>query len=124
MSETPREYDREFTTPETYWTRRRFGYDTDRGTVTRFVVQIECRLGDEWEVVVRLDHDPESEHGHDVAADGVHLDVYRDGEKLRSETLTPPMEPAAALTYAEEHLKEEGERYVDRFERWHETSNE
>lgn len=53
--DTPREYDREFTTPLTYRTRRRIGYSHDRGDVTRFVVQLEYRLDEGWAEVVRFD---------------------------------------------------------------------
>jgi len=84
MTEQPREYDREFTTPLEYRVRRRIGYRHDRGEITRFVVQLEYRLDGDWAEVVRFDHDPEGTYGHDVTAEGVHIDVYRDGEKLRS----------------------------------------
>ena len=115
----PREYDREFTTPVGFRARRRVGFDTDRGTVTRFVVQLEYLAADDWVEVVRFDHDPDSEHGHDVSTDGVHTDVYRDGKRLRSEEIFPPMSPNDAFTFAEEHLAEHVEGYLRRFERWH-----
>ena len=54
-----REYDREFTTPVGFRARRRVGFDTDRGAVTRFVVQLEYRVGNGWVQAVRLDHDPD-----------------------------------------------------------------
>jgi hypothetical protein len=115
----PRQYDREFTTPLEHRARRRIGYSHENGEVTRFVVQVEYRLNGEWESVVRFDHDPENEHAHDVTTEGVHMDVYRHGEKLRSEEVFPPMSASDALTFAEEHLREHGERYIKRFRVWH-----
>lgn len=119
MAGGPRDYDREFTTTRSVRVRRRLGYSHVRGEVTRFVVQLEYRLNGEWVEVVRSDHDPESNHGHDVTAEGVHVDVYRNGEKIRVENLAPPMPAAEALTLAETHFREHAERYVERFKSWH-----
>jgi len=118
MTEEPREYGREFTTPLQYRVRRRIGYTHERGEVTRFMIQIEYLLDGEWTEVVRFDHDPESDHGHDVTKEGVHMDVYRDGEKIRQEEVFPSMSASDALTFAEEHLKQHGQRYINRFEQW------
>jgi len=123
MSEEPREYDREFTTPLEYRVRRRIGYSHNHSEVTRFVVQMEYRLDREWVEIVRFDHDPESDHGHDVTDEGVHLDVYRDGEKIQAEEVFPPMPASDALTFAEEHLNEHAEQYINRFETWHGIRN-
>ena len=117
----PRDYDREFTTPLDYRARRRIGYSHEQGLITRFVVQLEYRIDDRWREVIRFDHDPENKHGHDVTTDGVHMDVYRAGEKIRSEEVFPPMNPADALSFAEEHLNQHGKRYIERYEEWLET---
>lgn len=119
MTVAPRDYDREFTTPLEYRVRRRIGYSHEHGVVTRFVVQLEYRLDGEWCEIVRFDHDQESNRGHDVTTEGVHMDVYRSGQKLRSEEVFPPMPVSDALTCAEEHLNQHAERYVNRFEEWH-----
>lgn len=119
MTEGLPEYDREFTTPLGYRTRRRLGYSHVQGEVTRFLVQLEYRLDDEWAEVVRFDHDPTGDQSHDVTREGVHMDVYRDGEKIRSPEIFPPMPANAALTSAEEHLTRHGKRYITRFEEWH-----
>jgi hypothetical protein len=124
MTDEPREYDREFTTPVAYRVRRRIGYAHDHGTVTRFVVQIEYRMDDGWTAVVRFDHDSESDHGHDVTEEGVHMDVYRNGNKLRSEEVFPPMSASDALSFAEAHLNQHAERYIERFETWHGIRNQ
>ena len=123
MTEEPREYDREFTTPLEYRVRRRIGYSHDRGEITRFVVQLEYRLDGDWAEIVRFDHDPEGKHGHDVTEEGVHMDVYQDGEKLRSEEIFPSMTANEALTFAEEYLNQHAERYIRRFEQWHGIRN-
>jgi hypothetical protein len=69
--------------------------------------------------VVRYDHDPESEQGHDVETDGLHIDVYRDGEKYRTEYVAPPMPAGVALDRAEDHLMQNLEAFVERHEEWH-----
>ena len=98
----PRDYDREFTERVGRRSRRRLGLDIERGVVTRFVVQLEYGhniVEDEWDEVVRYDHDSEgsSEAAHDVTKDGLHI----------------------ALNRAEEHLREHLEGYIRRFEEWH-----
>lgn len=123
MREDPHDYDREFTTPLEYRVRRRIGYSHDHGAVTRFVVQMEYWLDDTWCEIVRFDHDPESDHGHDVTEEGVHMDVYRNCEKFRSGEVFPPMPASGALTFAEEHLNQHAERYINRFEEWHGIGN-
>lgn len=123
-NDTPREYDKEFTTPLEYRVRRRLGIDVNRGQVRRFVVQLEYLLDverDEWTTVVRYDHDAggSDEAAHDVTEEGLHIDVYRDGEKVDSHELTPPLPANAALDVAEDHLNEHIEGYIRRFEQWH-----
>lgn len=100
MSESPRDYDREFLTRERAAVRRRLGYSHDRGKVVRFVVQLEYRMEDDWTPVVRYDHDPASDHGHDVTEEGLHVDIYRDGEQHRREWIAPPMPASVALDFA------------------------
>lgn len=124
MTEDPREYDREFTTPIAYRVRRRIGYSHDRGRVTRFVVQLEYLVDGEWKEMIRFDHDPDSDFGHDVTRNGVHMDVFREGEKIRSEEVFPPMDPTDALTFAEEHLNQHGKQYIERYKAWLEIRNQ
>lgn len=119
--EGPREYDHERVVEVGQVIRRRLGYSHDRGDVTRFVVQLEYQL-DGWQPVVRYDHDPASVHGHDVTDKGLHIDIFRDGKKYRTEYVAPPMPAAVALDLAEDHLTENVERFVTRFEEWHENA--
>jgi len=120
MTDEPREYDREYTTRTETTVRRRLGYSHDHGEVTRFVVQLEYLYEDEWTPVVRYDHDPASDHGHDVTDEGLHIDVYRDGKQYRQEYVAPPMPAGVALDFAEDHLAENTQRFITRFEEWHE----
>lgn len=121
MSDERRGYDRTFRKALSGPLQLRLGFSTERGDITRFFVQLEYRLDEEWYEVVRYDHDPDAaeEMAHDVTAEGLHIDVYREGEKARSETVSPPMPADVAFTYAEEHLREHLQRFVERFERWH-----
>jgi len=123
MSDDPRDYDKEFTAPEGGPVRRRTGIDVDQGELTRFVVQLEYLLDpitEEWATVVRYDHDNlgSDEVTHDVTEEGLHIDIYRDGEKVDSNELTPPLPAKKALDTVEDHLAEHLEGYVRRFERW------
>jgi len=126
VSEEPRDYDRTYTKALSHRARIRMGYSTERGDVTRFVAQIEYDHDGEWRAVVRFDHDGTgvAEHAHDVTTEGVHMDVYRDGEKYRTEEIFPPMPAGQALTNAEEHLSMHAERYIQRFDTWHRTDRE
>lgn len=114
-----REFDKEYEALLTDRVRVRFGADVDRGTVERFLVQLEYRMADGWTQIVRSDHNPTAEYGHDATEEGVHMDLYRDGEKIEVYQIGPPMSANVALNRAEEHLFEDYERHVRRFERWH-----
>lgn len=62
----------------------------------------------------------ESRH---VTDEGLHIDVYRDAEKYRQEYVAPPMPAGVALDFAEDHLAENTQRFITRFEEWHEIRN-
>ena len=97
----------------------RTAFSTERGEVTRFVIQLEYWLDGDWHEVVRYDHDRDAPGGHDVTEAGLDRDVYRDGEKHRTEEVSPPVPANEAFDYAEEDLREHVEAFVKRFERWH-----
>lgn len=120
MPDQPREYDREYETPISHRARKRLGYDRSGDELTRFVVQLEYEVDGDWYPVVRYDHDVESEFGHDVHEEGIHIDIYRDSEKFRTEYVAPPMPPTVALDRAEDHLANNLEGFIRRFEQWHE----
>ncbi|WP_425504789.1 DUF7718 family protein [Salinigranum marinum] len=71
--------------------------------------------------VVRYDHDSEgrTEATHDVTEEGLHINVYRDGEKTDSHEVTPPLPANQTLNAAEDHLSTHLDGYIRRLERWH-----
>ncbi|MFW5956250.1 MAG: DUF7718 family protein [Halorhabdus sp.] len=122
MSETPRDDDREFRRPLPGPLQERVGFDHERGRVTRFVVQLEYHHDGVWRPVVRYDHDGTgmSTHAHDITEEGLHMDIYRDGEKHATEYIAPPVEASIGLDRAEDHLANNLQRFTKRYERWHE----
>jgi hypothetical protein len=101
----------------------RTAFTTEQGDVVRFLVQLEYWLDGEWKPVVRYDHDAEAAGGHDISDEGLHMDVYREGEKVDMKDITGPIKPAEGFNYAEEDLRENAEQYIKRFERWHDIRN-
>jgi hypothetical protein len=97
----------------------RTAFTVDRGDVVRFVTQLEYWHNGDWRAVVRYDHDADAEGGHDVTEEGLHRDVYRDSEKVRTEDVTGPISANEGFDFAEADLVENAERYVRRFEKWH-----
>jgi hypothetical protein len=72
-----------------------------------------------WRVVARFDHDASSAGGHDVSEEGLHLDVYRDGERYARARSFPRIPPGESMRYAEGYLRQHADRLLARFERWH-----
>jgi hypothetical protein len=71
--------------------RVRVEIEKQGGVPTRFVIQIERRVDD---------HDPANPMGHDLTEEGLHMDIYRDREKVRVKDDFPPVSlPRAALLY-------------------------
>lgn len=111
------------------YTRIRRVIETETGSVNRFVVQLEYDLaaeeesGASWRVVARFDHDTASEGGHDVSEEGLHLDVYRNGRRYARSHSFPKLPPGAAMRYGETYLREHADRFLDRFEQWHDLGS-
>jgi len=97
----------------------RTAFSTERGEVTRFMIQLEYWLEGGWREVVRYDHDRDAAGGHDITEEGLHRDIYRDGEKIRSEDVSPPIPANEGFDAAEEDLRENVEGCIKRFEKWH-----
>lgn len=57
-----------------------------------------------------------------MTEEGVHRDVYRDGEKVRTQVVSPPISATDAFDYAEDDLDEHVQLFVRRFERWHDIN--
>nr|WP_244509765.1 hypothetical protein [Haloferax larsenii] len=83
------------------------------------MVQLEYWHDETWNEVVRYDHDEDAPGGHDVAAEGLHRDVYRNGEKAVVEDVTGPIDANEGYSIAEDDLTEDLEYYTQRYERWH-----
>jgi len=86
------------------------------------MIQLEYWLDGNWRVVVRYDYDRHAPGGHDITDEGLHLDVYRDGAKVRTERVTGPIPATDGFDGAEADFRENAKRYVRRFERWHDIS--
>ena len=98
--------------------RLRFVLDTN-GTPSRFFIQLEYRVEDEWEPVVHFDHNPAAPDGHDITAEGLHMDIYRDGEQYRTKTDFPPVQLSVAPDYCETYIRKNADRLLRRYEQWH-----
>lgn len=114
------------TVPVEYpYARIRTIVDAHRGDVTRFVVQLEYNVqpgfleSDDWRQVARFDHDPAAEMGHDVREEGLHMDVYRDGEKVDVLRGFPMKSPNEAPSFCRDVLEERAPKLLARFEDWH-----
>lgn len=124
------DYHREWTDDiELGKTRMRFGLTVDRGTPTRFLVQLEYLVPGEWireewqsgdwRTVARFDHEAMGPAYRNVELVGLHMDVYDpDGRQRLKKTDFPPRPANEALPAAERYLREEHDRLVRRFERW------
>lgn len=114
--------DYEITPPPTRLADRvqlRTAFTTARGDVIQFMTQLEYWLSGDWRAVVRYDHDAVAPGGHDITDEGLHRDVYRDGEKVDTVQVTPPIPANDGFDFAEEDLAKNAERYIKRFEQWH-----
>ena len=92
--------------------------------LTRFRVQLEHHVVDEWQQIVDSDHNPASDVGHDATEEGVHLDVYRGGDRIDRTQLFGSTTPENALTIADDHIKENYERYVRDYRQWLRNQNQ
>jgi len=97
----------------------------DGGVPTRFVYQLEYDLDatvdglppHNWQAVARMDHDITGPHN--VAEEGLHIDLYRDGEKIKQSREFPDVPLELAPTFCEAYLLRRSDFFLDRFERWH-----
>jgi len=126
MNDKPREYDRKYRRPLPGPAQVRIGFDRNKKDVTRFVVQLEYYHDGQWRAVVRYDHDESAEntHSHDVTKEGLHIDIFRNGEKYATEYIAPAQSGATALNRVEDHLANNLQRFIDRYEQWHGLTNQ
>jgi hypothetical protein len=98
-----------------------------RGEVRYFVSQLEYNVAatpaggteSDWRVVARFDHNADPDRGHDIRMDGLHLDVYKDGEKYKIKTGFPPVSPTTALNFCDQFFEQNADQLLEQFERWH-----
>lgn len=98
--------------------RLRFVLDTN-GTPSRFLIQLEYLVDDEWQQVVHFDHNPAAPDGHDIVEEGLHMDIYRDGEQYMVQTDFPPVQLSVAPRYCTMYIEQNADRLLRRFEQWH-----
>jgi hypothetical protein len=97
----------------------RIAFSKERGTITRFMVQLEYWLDSDWREIVRYDHARDAPGGHDITEEGLHRDVFRDGEKVETVQVSGPIPANEGFNYAEDDLRKDAEHYTKRFEQWH-----
>jgi len=78
-------------TIDSYHQRIGVGFDRPRDSRGRFLVQLQHGRGRELRTIAQVDHDPESPNGHDVYAEGLHVDVY--GQDGQADTTLYPDHP-------------------------------
>jgi hypothetical protein len=106
----------------------RVEYGRVGGRVVYFVVLLlyyasEVPTAGDPRPVVGFDHDERGQRTpHDVLDEGLHMDVYRNGEKHDVVTDFPPVYSAEeALSTAIRHTRTNADRHVSSFERWHDV---
>ena len=112
------------------YARIRRELDTEEGWVTRFVFQLEYNMRatqdglppHDWRQVARFDHNVDGEHNIEV--EGLHLDLYRDGEKYEKLWGFPEMTANQAPDFCQEFLEERADELLDEFEEWHDVGRE
>ena len=85
----------------------RVRFEVERGTIVKFVVQLECLLESQWTAVIR----------YDTAHNFAHCDKlhpYQPAEKIVLET----KDYNEALTFALNDLHDNWPRYRQRYEKW------
>lgn len=78
------------------------------------------RTKSKWTPVARFDHDSSgNETNHDIEEEGLHLDIFKNGEKVWTSSDFPNIPLNRAPRYCEEYLEENADRLIERFERWY-----
>lgn len=96
-----------------------------KGDVDWFIVQLEYNHGpfpnqeDDWEQVARFDHQPQMSWGHDIREEGLHLDLYENGQKVEREMYYAEFPVNKAPQWCEAHLEEYADHYLAQYEIWH-----
>ena len=97
----------------------------DRGDVEWFIARLEYNTAtglnesDDWRQVAGFDHHPQADWGHDIIADGLHLDIYREGEKTEVARGFPQVDLANAVDFCQRFLRKNADELIEQFESWH-----
>ena len=91
--------------------------------MTRFVHQLEYNVAatpagthePDWQPVTRFDHNTDDTQKHDIRDEGLHLDIYKDGEKYQVKTGFPTVELSSALDYCKRWLRTNAADLLERF---------
>jgi hypothetical protein len=92
-----------------------YSFEREGSRITEFAVQLECWSEGDWKQVARFDHDPET---HDIRKEGLHMDVYREGEKHHVERDFPRLNPNAGMNFSISYLQAHNERLIERYKSW------
>ncbi|APX98555.1 DUF7718 family protein [Natronorubrum daqingense] len=112
------EYTNEIAPP---YTRIRTYFATDRGQVIRFVVKLEYNISnntallEKWEEVARFDHNPESQDGHDITDEGLHMDLIEPNGDDRRAWGFPDVPINDAPRWCESYFESNHRRLTKRF---------
>lgn len=109
------------------YARIRRELEVDEGVVTRFVYQLEYDMEatedglppHDWRIVARFDHNIDGPHN--VAEEGLHIDLYCDGKKYAQLYDFPDIPLEEAPRFCEKFLRERVDDLLDQFEEWHDV---
>ena len=105
--------------------RTRTCIDTKRGEVQAFYVQLELNLSpnpnetDDWTDVARFDHQPNTELGHDITKEGLHMDLCHPTKEDRKITSFPHVDLKDAPGFCEEYFRQNYESICDQYADWY-----
>lgn len=103
------------------YTRIRTYFATDRGQVIRFVVKLEYNISEntalinDWEEVARFDHNPNARNGHDIAEEGLHIDIVEPNGDDKRGWGFPDVPVNEAPRWCERYFEENHRRLTKRY---------
>lgn len=103
MSDQPSKYARNYGVPIEAGVRYVVRFDKRRGSITRFVVQLQRQTDAfemDWRTFAQIDHEPNHVQGHDLYREGIHIDIYHEdgtSSKIRPSTGAPLPTPGGVL---------------------------
>lgn len=95
------------------------GFDRERNRIPRFLVRLHYQVSDdpvEWEAIARFDHNEAPNQGHDVYAEGLHIDISLpsgDWTKIHPAHGGLPSNRGAVIRACVEYFDREAQYFVD-----------